>query len=91
MLRSVWLALSARKCSFLGFTLLAALNWSHVHLLSAVSFFLSLLQPKILDAHDDRVRSMATTDSDLVVSGSASNDGYANVWKVLDWFADCNK
>lgn len=48
----------------------------------------SCLQPKILGAHDDRVRSMAATDGDLVVSGSASNDGYANVWKALDWFAD---
>ena len=51
------------------------------------SLSLSLsLQPKILDAHDDKVRSMTYTDNDLVISGSGSSDGYANVWKLMNWF-----
>lgn len=45
------------------------------------------LQPKILSAHDDKIRSMAATDTDFIISGTGSNDGYANVWKLNnDWF-----
>lgn len=43
-------------------------------------------QPKVLNAHDDKVRSMAVIEGGLVVSGSGSNDGYANVWRLLEWF-----
>jgi len=39
--------------------------------------------PKILCAHDDFIRTMTTTELDLVVSGSGSNDGYAAVWKAI--------
>ena len=49
-------------------------------------FLLLLAQPKVLNAHDDKVRSMAVIEGGLIVSGSGSNDGYANVWKLLDWF-----
>jgi WD40 repeat protein len=42
--------------------------------------------PKILDAHDDKVRSMTYAHDNLVVSGSGSNDGYANVWLLMNWF-----
>ena len=31
---------------------------------------------------------MAATDGDFVISGTGSNDGYANVWRLLNWFDD---
>ena len=39
--------------------------------------------PKILSAHDDSIRTMTTTELNLVISGSGSNDGYAAVWKAI--------
>ena len=48
-------------------------------------------QPKVLSAHDDKVRSMAVIENGLVVSGSGSNDGYANVWRLPEWFKNKKK
>jgi len=31
---------------------------------------------------------MAATDGEFVISGTGSNDGYANVWRLLNWFDD---